>query len=146
MFLTCLREERGGETDWRTPTQDQDNPENIISAFITKIIDPENPFGTRTLSSSSCFSYPLSWWSKPLLISMSPTTSRSCQLVLLLLSCSDFEVVHVDRVFILIYNAFMIMECSCSHADHVYKMFMLPRHSYCQGVHVVRLLMLIEFL
>nr|XP_022307507.1 transformation/transcription domain-associated protein-like [Crassostrea virginica] len=25
---------------------DQDNHENIISAFITKIIDPENPFGT----------------------------------------------------------------------------------------------------
>nr|XP_022312772.1 transformation/transcription domain-associated protein-like [Crassostrea virginica] len=27
------------------PTPDQDNPENITSAFITKIIDPENLFG-----------------------------------------------------------------------------------------------------
>ena len=48
LFPTCFREERGGarETDWRTPTPDQDNPRNTISAFIIKIINPENPFWT----------------------------------------------------------------------------------------------------
>ena len=57
--------------------------------------------------------------------------------------CKKF---HVDRVFILVYNAFMMMKCSCSHAVHVYKMFMLPRHLHCQNVHVVRVFMMIEFL
>ena len=29
-----------------TPAPDQDNPDNVISIFILKVIDPENPFGT----------------------------------------------------------------------------------------------------
>lgn len=28
------------------PAPDQDNPDNVISVFINKIIDPDNPFGT----------------------------------------------------------------------------------------------------
>ena len=38
--------EGGGELIGGPPIPDQDNPENIISAFITKFIDHENPFGT----------------------------------------------------------------------------------------------------
>lgn len=26
---------------------DQDNPDNIVSVFISKVIDPENPFGSE---------------------------------------------------------------------------------------------------
>lgn len=29
-----------------SPAPDQDNAENVISVFINKVIDPENPFGT----------------------------------------------------------------------------------------------------
>ncbi|XP_065923524.1 transformation/transcription domain-associated protein isoform X7 [Magallana gigas] len=45
-FQHAFEKNEGEKLIGGPPTPDQDNPENIISAFITKIIDPENPFGT----------------------------------------------------------------------------------------------------
>ena len=45
-FQHAFKKNEGEKLIGGPPTPDQDNPENIISAFITKIIDPENPFGT----------------------------------------------------------------------------------------------------
>ena len=104
MFPTRLREERGGETDWRTP---HPRPASSVPSS-PKSSTPRTSMGHRTLSGSFFYSYSLSWWSRPHLISTMPTTSRSIQQVF---SC---QVVHVVRKFIVTwcsyYNAFIMLE------------------------------------
>jgi transformation/transcription domain-associated protein len=49
VLLPCFQqsfESGDGEKLIGGPAQpDQDNPDNIVSVFINKVIDPENPFG-----------------------------------------------------------------------------------------------------
>ena len=49
ILLPCFQQSfEGGEGEKLIggPAQpDQDNPDNIVSVFINKVIDPENPFG-----------------------------------------------------------------------------------------------------
>ena len=63
MFPTRFREERGGETDWRTPPpQTRTTPRTSSAPSSPKSSTPRTRLGPRTLSGSSCYSYPLSWW------------------------------------------------------------------------------------
>ena len=104
------------------PTPDQDNPRTPRTSSAPsspKSSSLRTRLGPRTLSGSSCCSYPLSWWSRPRLISTTPTTSRlwqrvfmlsscwccqkvhfymSCQQVVKLSSCSDCQIVHVIEI------------------------------------------------
>ena len=126
MFPTHLREERGGETDWKTPHPRPGQPrEHHQRLHQQKSLTPRTRLEPRTLSGSSFCSYPLSWWSRPHLISTTPTTSRSCLRAFMLSKCSDLssssccKKFHVDRVFILVYNAFihddgMFLQLCCS--------------------------------
>lgn len=50
MLIPCFRNAfengQGEELIGSPAAPDQDNPENVISVFINKVIDPDNPFGT----------------------------------------------------------------------------------------------------
>ncbi|XP_012269997.1 transformation/transcription domain-associated protein isoform X2 [Orussus abietinus] len=45
-FATSFERGEGVKLVGGAPMPDQDNPENVVSVFISKVIDPDNPFGS----------------------------------------------------------------------------------------------------
>jgi len=45
-FANSFEKGEGEKLIGGPPAPDQDNPQNVISVFINRIIDPDNPFGT----------------------------------------------------------------------------------------------------
>jgi transformation/transcription domain-associated protein len=45
-FLNSFEKGDGEQLIGGPPSPDQDNTDNVISVFINRIIDPDNPFGT----------------------------------------------------------------------------------------------------
>ena len=126
MFPTRLREERGGETDWRTPHPRPGQPREHHQRLHHQDHRPREPVWDLGLcpdppsavilspGGAGLVSYPrrqqqVGHVKGYLVVKLFRLSSSSC--------CKKF---HVDRVFILVYNAFMMMECSCSCAVHVY--------------------------
>lgn len=46
MFQVSFERGEGDDIIGGPPNPDQDSPDNVISVFISKVIDPENPFGS----------------------------------------------------------------------------------------------------
>ena len=53
MFQVSFERDEGDGLIGGPPSPEQDSNENVISVFVCKVIDPDNPFGTSVSNNSS---------------------------------------------------------------------------------------------
>ena len=54
MFQISFDRGEGNDLIGGPPNPEQDSNENVISVFVSKVIDPENPFGTSVRKPRLC--------------------------------------------------------------------------------------------
>ena len=57
MFQVSFERGEGDGLIGGPPSPEQDSNENVISVFVCKVVDPDNPFGTSVRNSYTLFTF-----------------------------------------------------------------------------------------